>query len=268
MADVFSGNVSHFKLIDILRLLTSEGKTGVLSLQSGTEKGEVCFDRGILTHAICKNGVGEEAVFSLLTWMDGNFSFSPNVTTDERSIETDTPSLLEEGMKRLKEWDQIKEIIPSQELVFRLSAQRAPDEVTLKHDEWSVLSEIDGSKTAGEISDASGMGEYDTARIIYRLFAAGLVEVATEPKLKSKTKRTIDPGFFDFLGEKLGRIIGPVASVILEEEIRNIGEEREDFPMDKASILVEKLSGEIADDNQRIEFQKTVLEALRSKGHI
>ncbi|MBW2039726.1 MAG: DUF4388 domain-containing protein [Deltaproteobacteria bacterium] len=261
MAEVFSGNISLFKLIDILRLLTTEGKTGVLSLQRGAEKGEIYLDKGILVHAICKNGVGEEAVFTLLTWMEGSFNFTPNVISDERSIERDTSLLLEEGIKRLDEWDQIKEIIPSQDLVFKLSALRAPDEITLGHSEWSVLSQIDGNKTVGEIAEGLEMGEYDTARTIYKLFLSGLIEVAVEPKLKSK--KTVDPGFFDFVEERLTKIIGPVAPVILEEEIRGVGEERSNFPLDKASILVEKVSGEISDDAQRIEFQKVVLGALR-----
>ncbi len=261
MAEVFSGNISLFKLIDILKLLTAESKTGVLRLQRGMEKGEIFLDKGNLVHAICKNGVGEEAVFSLLTWMEGDFDFTPDVISEEKSIERDTLSLLDDGVKRLEEWDQIKEIIPSQDLVFKLSALRAPDEITLRHNEWSVLSQIDGIKTVGEISEGLGISEYDTARIIYKLFLTGLIEIAAEPKLRSK--KTVDPGFFDFMEEKLTEIIGPVASVILEEEIKGMREERRNFPVEKASILVEKVSAEIADDNQRIEFQKMVLGALR-----
>lgn len=261
MAEIFYGNISLFKLIDILRLLTSERKTGVLTLQRGMEKGEIYLEKGILIHAICKNGIGEEAVFTLLTWMEGNFNFTPDVITEERSIKMDTALLLEEGDKRLEEWDQIKEIIPSQDLVFKLSSRRAPDEITIRRDEWSILSQMDGTKTAGQIAEELEMVEYDTARIIYKVFLAGLIEVAVEPKLKMK--KTVDPGFFEFVEKRLTELIGPVAPVILEEEIRIIGEERGNFSFDKASALVEKVSAEIADDNQRIEFQKMVLGALR-----
>ncbi len=94
MPEAFSGRVSQFKVIDILRLLASEKKTGVLSLQRGKEKGEIYVDKGSLVHAICKDGIGEDAVFSILTWTDGNFNFIPNITTEERSIDKDTHSLL------------------------------------------------------------------------------------------------------------------------------------------------------------------------------
>ena len=261
MPEAFSGSVSQFKVIDVVKMLTSEGKTGVLNFQRGKEKGEIYVDKGALVHAICKDGVGEEAIFAILTWTDGNFNFRPNVTIEEKSIEKDTPSLIEEEIKQLEEWKQVKEIIPSQDLVFKLSSKRAPDEVRLKHEVWSVLSQIDSQKTVGNISDELKIGEYNTARILYTLFSSGLIEVATEPQRKSK--KTVDAGFFGFVEKELTVIIGPVAAVILEEEIRDMGEAKDNFPVEKVSLLVEKVSGEIADDTQRIAFQKTALGALR-----
>jgi hypothetical protein len=261
MPEAFSGNVSQFKVIDILRLLSTEEKTGLLNLQKGQEKGEIYVVKGTLVHAICKDGVGEEAVFAILMWTNGNFNFTPNVTSEERSIETDTPSLLTEAIKQLEEWQHVKEIIPSQDLVLKLSSKGAPDEVRLKHEAWSVLSQIDGKKTVGDISDELKMGEHDTALILYKLFTSGLIEVATGPQRKER--KIVDVGFFNLVEEKLTEIIGPVASVILEEEIINMGEEKDSFPVDKVSLLVEKVSGDIADAAQRIAFQKATLDALK-----
>jgi hypothetical protein len=261
MPEAFSGNVTEVKVIDVLKLLTTEGKTGVMSIQRGKEKGEIYVDKGTLTHAICKDGMGEEAIFSILTWSDGSFNFTPNVTSEERTIDQDTPALLEKEIKQLEEWKQIKEIIPSQDLVFKLSSKRAPDEVQLKHDVWSVLSQIDGKKTVGNIANELKIGEYNAARILYKLFSSGLIEVATGPQRKAK--KTVDTGFFAFVEKELAAIVGPVASVIVEDDISEMGEERGAFPADKVSLLVEKLSGEIADETQRIAFQKSVLGALR-----
>lgn len=261
MPEAFSGSLSQFKIIDIVKLLTSEGKTGVLNLQRGKEKGEIYVIKGTLAHAICKDGVGEEAVFVMLTWSDGTFNFTPNVTSEEKTIEKNTLALLEEKIKQLGEWQQIKEIIPSQDIVFRLSSKRAPDEVKLKHDSWSVLSQIDGKKTVADISNELKMGEYDTARNLYSLFSSGLIEVATAPQRKAK--KIVDGGFFNLVEKELAEIIGPVAPVILDEEIKDMGEERNSFPVERVSLLVEKVSREIADDTQRISFQKTTLSALR-----
>jgi hypothetical protein len=261
MPDAFSGSLSQFKIIDIVKLLTSEGKTGVLNLQRGKEKGEIYVIKGTLAHAICKDGVGEEAVFAMLTWSDGTFNFTQNVTSEEKTIEKNTLALLEEKIKQLEEWQQIKEIISSQDIVFRLSSKRAPDEVKLKHDSWSVLSQIDGKKTVADISNELKMGEYDTARNLYSLFSSGLIEVATAPQRKAK--KIVDGGFFNLVEKELAEIIGPVAPVILDEEIKDMGEERNSFPVERVSLLVEKVSREITNDTQRISFQKTTLSALR-----
>jgi hypothetical protein len=261
MPEAFSGSLSQFKIIDIVKLLTSEGKTGVLNLQRGKEKGEIYVIKGTLAHAICKDGVGEEAVFVMLTWSDGSFNFSPNVMSEEKTIEKNTLALLEEKIKQLEEWQQIKEIIPSQDIVFKLSSKRAPDEVKLKHDSWSVLSQIDSKKTVADISSELKMGEYDTVRNLYSLFSSGLIEVATAPQRKAK--KIVDGGFFNLVEKELAEIIGPVAPVILDEEIEDMGEERNSFPVERVSLLVEKVSREITDDTQRIAFQKTTLSALR-----
>jgi hypothetical protein len=261
MPEAFSGSLSQFKIIDIVRLLTSEGKTGVLNLQRGKEKGEMYVIKGALAHAICKDGVGEEAVFAMLTWANGTFNFAPNVMSEEKTIEKNTLALLEEKIKQLEEWQQIKEIIPSQDIIFKLSSKRAPDEVNLKHDSWSVLSQIDGKKTVADISNELKMGEYETARNLYSLFSSGLIEVATAPQRKAK--KIVDGGFFELVEKELSEIIGPVAPVILDEEIKDMGEERSSFPVERVSLLVEKVSREIADDTQRIAFQKTTLSALR-----
>ena len=261
MAETIAGNVSQFKLLDVLKLLTSEGQTGVLSLRKGNEKGEIYVDKGSLVHAISRAGMGAEAIFSIATWTAGNFNFNPDVTTKERTIDKDTNSLLNETIQYLHEWEQIKEIIPSQDLIFRLSSKRAPEEIRLQHEEWSVLSQIDGKKKVGDIADELKMGEHETARILYKLFSAGLIEVGTEPQLK--TKKIVDAGFLAYLEGKLAAIIGPVASVILEEEIKDMDEQRVAFPTEKVSLLVEKISSEIVNDTQRIEFQKIALEAFR-----
>jgi hypothetical protein len=181
--------------------------------------------------------------------------------SEERSIEKDTPALLKEALQQVRIWEQVKEIIPSLDLVFKLSSKRAPDEIRLKHESWSMLSQIDGKKSVGDISADLKIGEYETKQILYQLFSAGLIEVATGPQLK--VKNIVDSKLFDFIEGRLAEIIGPVASVILEEEINDLGERKESFPIEKISVLVEKVSGEITDDVQRIEFQKTILGALR-----
>ena len=78
MPDVFMGDLSQIKLVDILRLLLSEGKTGKLILSKGNDAGEIYVENGAVTHASSKANSGKEALFVMMTWMIGRFNFSPD----------------------------------------------------------------------------------------------------------------------------------------------------------------------------------------------
>jgi len=261
MADVFAGNLVHFKLIDVLKLLSSERKTGLLEVVKGTERGEIYLDGGKIVHATSKDGVGEEAFFKLITWLEGNFTFFPDATTDEKTIERSTLELLEQGSEYLKEWDEIKEVIPSQEIIFKLSSGGVSEEVTLKPEEWAVLSQIDGERTVGEIAQLTGKDEYQTAKVMFNLFMKGLIEIAAEPKRRAK--RILNSNFLDVLEAKFKEVMGPIASFLMEEIILELGEKKEAFPAEKAATLVERMSAQIINEEQRVEFQQMALKVLR-----
>jgi len=51
--------------------------------------------------------------------------------------------------------------------------------------------------------------------------------------------------------------------MIIEDEIRLMGEEKETFPQNKAAELVERISLEISDSAKRVNFQKQMVAVLR-----
>ena len=65
------------------------------------------------------------------------------------------------------------------------------------------------------------------------------------------------------LDEELAKALGPIASVIVDEQIAEMGEQRDAFPRNKAAELVEAVSSEIADEGKRVRFQRSMLDVLR-----
>jgi hypothetical protein len=63
--------------------------------------------------------------------------------------------------------------------------------------------------------------------------------------------------------EELAKALGPIASVIVDEQIAEMGEQRDAFPRNKAAELVEAVSSEIADEGKRVRFQRSMLDVLR-----
>ena len=58
-------------------------------------------------------------------------------------------------------------------------------------------------------------------------------------------------------------MMGPLGPMIIDDEIRLLGEDRAAFPQDKAAELVERISLEIADGVKRAQFQKQMVAILR-----
>lgn len=130
----------------------------------------------------------EESVYSLFGWPDGEFRFEQNQRPEPVAPIMPTPlpveHLIMEGVRRIDEWGQIKERIPSTDMVVRFVEQ--PGEkakgVQLAAEEWRVFARINGKDTLAEIAKKTGLGDFDVCRIVYGFLTAGLVDVMKKPK--------------------------------------------------------------------------------------
>src|SRR5262249_15611096 len=62
-------------LSDVMALYARAGRTGVLDVRSPGRTGSVWFEDGDVVHAACGTRTGKTAVFELLCWNEGRFSF-------------------------------------------------------------------------------------------------------------------------------------------------------------------------------------------------
>jgi len=60
------------------------------------------------------------------------------------------------------------------------------------------------------------------------------------------------------------RAIGPMAHVLMDETLAELGATDKAFPPEKLPELIEKLSWKIHSEHRRVEFQKETLRQLRS----
>lgn len=103
----FSGAISVSQLPDLLQLYTLSMASGALTLQQVSAVGTIWFDRGDIVHAQCGSTAGAEAVFEMLAWQGGDFSFARSVQAPERTIDTAWQGLLLEGCRLLDERAEI-----------------------------------------------------------------------------------------------------------------------------------------------------------------
>jgi hypothetical protein len=88
-----------------------------------------------------------------------------------------------------------------------------------------------------------------------------VLEIVEKPK--PPPEKMMGREFFKKVDGELAKALGPIASVIVDDQIAEMGEQRDAFPQDKAAELVEAVSSEIADEGKRIRFQRSMLEVLR-----
>jgi predicted regulator of Ras-like GTPase activity (Roadblock/LC7/MglB family) len=85
---------------------------------------------------------------------------------------------------------------------------------------------------------------------------------APSPAEKVPPELTVDETFFAQMEHELTKVMGPVATLIIDDEMAALGAAKDSFPRDRVAELVEKISGEITDEGKRASFQQTMLEAI------
>lgn len=261
MPEVLTGNLEQLPLIDVLKMLSSSQRTGHLKLSQEGREGEIYLERGSLVHAATGAMMGERAVYAMMSWMQGDFSFYPDVEPPEESIELATEQILLEAARKTEEWQDIKEMVPSTDVVFKLSPSGSPETVSLQPSEWQILAQVNGKRSVADLTRIVDKDEFEVARILYSLTKAGLLEVG-EKKEKPPEER-IGEGFFERLSQEFTDIMGPLGPVIIEDEVQAMGEVRKRFPRSRGPELVERLTAEINDEKKRTEFQRVMLRMLK-----
>jgi hypothetical protein len=188
----FQGSLKELPLADIVQLVAVSGKTGMFSLTRGAEKGAVYIQNGQITHAKVNDTEGEDAIYALSLWNDGQFQFSAGIESESRTITRSNTNLLMEAARRSDEWKILSKKIPSTDAVPQLTCREGLSEpVTLTPMEWMVVTRIDGARSIEEVARATRLSAFDVAKTLYGLVTSDLVDV----RLKAETARAVSsPG--------------------------------------------------------------------------
>jgi hypothetical protein len=113
-----SGSIEEIPLPDLLQLLSTSRKSGVLTIRSEQGVGRIYLRKGQLYYSsIDDNFVlkPQKAIYRLLTWTRGAFELEP---PDERQVAEEitesTEALLMEGVRQLDEVTRIQNDLPPQ----------------------------------------------------------------------------------------------------------------------------------------------------------
>jgi hypothetical protein len=173
----FQGSLKELPLPDIIQLVSVSGKTGVFSLRrnSDNDTGEIYLRGGQIVHARAGDLQGEEAMYELAIWPEGEFVFTPGKETDLTTIQKSNTNLLMEAARRIDEWQILSKRIPSTRLVPVFTQHAATTSVSLTPQEWALICKIDERRTIEEIAIGLDMSPFEACKLLFGLITSGLV---------------------------------------------------------------------------------------------
>jgi len=140
--------------------------------------------------------------------------------------------------------------------VFKRTNYKIEGEFSVDGQMLSALMELDGKKTVGAIADRMGLDMRAMHRLIFRLLEIKLIEpvVAAVP--------TVNGDFFEYLRHQLSTAVGPIAAILIEDGVNDIGHTLSRFPRKHAAELVELLSRDIQREDKRNQFKRNMLKYI------
>lgn len=173
------GSLKHLHLADVIQLISVSGKTGMFHLKKEDHVGQIYLKDGNIVHAEVDEIKGEEAVYELAIWSEGEFNFEPDVEPSVRTISKTNTNLLMEAARRLDEWRVLSKKIPSLDLIpeFVVDQNQDRGQIQLTTSEWLILSKINGKQDIRTISKNCNLAVFDVSKVLYGLVTHGLVSL-------------------------------------------------------------------------------------------
>jgi hypothetical protein len=167
----------------------------------------------------------EDTIFQLLGWSEGYFRFEDGAPCEamvESPVRIPTEALLMEAARRHDEWSRIEAKVPHLRVVPRLPPPDTPSNgrLDLLPFEWEVLAAVDGQRDLHTLASALGRSEFDVARTVYALSAAGVIVLDNPSRVQATSGNGREHGSLGPAREALARGEYDTAAKSLQEILR------------------------------------------------
>jgi hypothetical protein len=183
IAVALSGTLETFSLPDVLRLLSSTKKTGLLALDGDRGRGHIWVRDGAIVEADADRAGHEQidgVAFELLRFVEGSFVFDSGAESPAEAEAHEVDDVLAVAETRLAEWREIEAVVPSLDVRVRMVPELAAER-RLTPAQWRMLAQVGTGVTGHVLSDRLGEGEYDVCRQLRDLMDDGMVELDEAP---------------------------------------------------------------------------------------
>ncbi len=203
------GTLETFSVPEVLRLLSSTKKTGMLAIDGDRGSGQVWLGDGSIISARSDHestGDVDATLFDLLRYANGDFVFEAGATPEDPvSDEVDVDDALARAEALLEEWRELETVVPSLLVGVRLAREIEGASVTVTADQWKSIAAVGGGTSAAGLGQRLELGELDTCRTVRDLVEASLIELTddvppppTSVEMTDVIDATVDDGFVGY----------------------------------------------------------------------
>src|SRR3984885_4917310 len=177
-----TGSIDEIPLPDLLQLLGTSKKSGVLVIRSDDDVGKIHMRKGVVVYASI-NDLAEvpplKSVFRILTWTHGSFDLA---SLDERpmqgEINASVQELLMEGLRQIDELNMIRDKLPDLGAQLFVPHPLEPSLTALLPVDLEIFQLAYNHQQLATILNASAATDLETAKSVLHLIEAGFLHVA------------------------------------------------------------------------------------------
>jgi pSer/pThr/pTyr-binding forkhead associated (FHA) protein len=175
-----SGSLEEIPLPDLLQLLGTSRKNGVLVLRTDSREGRIFLAEGRVRYAFIEgseNVLPLKSIYRMLTWQKGMFALDPPDSREfESPIDASAQEILMEGFRQQDEFSQIRPRLPAGTARFSLKRPLAAHLRDLPVADLDLLELALTAPSLEALFDLTSGTDLETARAVLSLIQRGYLE--------------------------------------------------------------------------------------------
>ena len=146
-------------------------------------------------------------------------------------------------------------------MIYRRTAATDLGDFSLNRRTLNVYMELNGEATLGQVAEKTGINLGTLRELVSNLLRIGLIERV------QKEIEVLDGDFFRYLVSQLSLATGPIAGVLIEDEIHDLGYEVDQFPGYRVTELIDRLAVQIRREDKKAIFIENMANKILQKGY-
>ncbi len=145
-------------------------------------------------------------------------------------------------------------------IVFKRVVSKDLGKFSLDGQMLNILMELDGEKDMAAISGKLVMDMETVKRSINSLLGLGIIEISHQ------RVTNVGKEFFQFLNQQFSLAVGPIARILIEDAVQDLGQTLDRFPVNFIAELVDLLARQIRREDKGVMFRQNMLKKIKGLG--